>query len=65
LFSPNDDNSVENSITNIVKNKERSSFESTYQGDYSNGEGFGTHVVYDTRAVLSPTDKLVSFFFLN
>lgn len=61
MFAPNTAESVDNTIKTIVKNKEKALFESTYQGDYSNGEGFGTHVIYDTTKRLSPTDKLVRF----
>jgi hypothetical protein len=64
LFAPNDNNLIPNSITNIVKNKGRSLLETTYQGDYSNGEGLGSHIVYDTTATLSSTDKLVKLIFV-
>ena len=61
LFAPND-NSIQNSTTNIVKNKEKTLFETTYQGDYSTGDGLGSHVVYDTTAKLLPTEQLVRYF---
>jgi hypothetical protein len=63
LFVPNGDNSVQNSTTNIVKNKEKTLLETTYQSDYSNDDGLGSHVTYDTTARLLPTEKLVNISF--
>ncbi|CAF1100618.1 unnamed protein product [Rotaria sordida] len=62
IFVPNDDSSIENSGTNIVKNKDRVLFETTYQSDFSNGEGLGTHAVYDTTVSLQPTEQLTPYF---
>ena len=59
LLAPNDGNSIPNSGSNIVKNKEKVLLETTYQGDYSNGEGLGSHVTYDTSPKLSPNEQLV------
>ena len=61
MFAPNETNSSQNFSSNIVKNKERSLRETTYQGDYSNGEGLGSHVIYDTTPRLSPNEQLVRF----
>ena len=60
MFAPNDGSSlVANVSANIVKNKERTLYESTYQGDYTQTEGMGSHVTYDTTVKLSPTEQLV------
>jgi len=68
IFAPNENNNlVENTITNTIKNKEKSLLETTYQGDYSNDEGLGSHVTYDTTTRLLPTEqlvKLILFFFI-
>ncbi|CAF3642039.1 unnamed protein product [Rotaria sp. Silwood1] len=62
IFVPNDDSSIDNSGTNIVKNKEKSLFESSYQNDFSNGEGLGTHIVYDTAVSRQPNEQLKPYF---
>lgn len=60
MFAPNDSSSLAATTSaNIVRNKERTLFESTYQGDYTQTDGMGSHVTYDTTVKLSPTDQLV------
>lgn len=68
MLAPNSQNSVSESPTTIktvVKNKERSYLETNYQSDYSNSEGLGSHVVFDTTATLAPTEQLVSSLCFN
>ncbi len=61
LLAANDTNSIPNLSSNIVKNKEK-----TYQSDYSNSEGLGSHITYDTTARLSSIEQLVRLdFFFN
>jgi hypothetical protein len=68
MLAPNSQSSLSESATTtktVVKNKERSYLETSYQSDYSNSEGLGSHVVFDTTATLAPTEQLVSSLCFN